>query len=116
MENTTTYPTQPSPEGFFYENENEASQEILTRVYDNGSIVKQVKLPKCGKLAVIRSLKAKATTEIRRFMGGDADKYEVAVVTTAATLDGNKMTIEEIEELPLKDFQLLLSMCGELNF
>jgi len=110
------YPTAPNADGFYYDNAGDELNGVATRRYENGSKVKSVVLPECGKTAVIRSLKAKDTKEIARFMNKDPEAYMMAAVTVAVTLNGEKQPIEVIAELPLKDYNLLMEMNGDLNF
>lgn len=111
-----TYPTTPDADGFFTANEDDASMNILTKNYDNGNIVKQATLPKSKQVAVVRELIAADTKDVSRFMDKDPEKYQMASITAATTLDGNKQPIEVIEKMKMSDYNILISMYQDLNF
>ena len=118
MENTaqnTTYPTVLNEEGFFFENADDHELGIHTKIYPNKSKVKQTKIS-TGINACVRSLKAKDSSEMTRLMDKDKDRYLMAMITVATTFDGTKLPIEDVENLSMKDYQLLMGMCSELNF
>lgn len=113
---TVVYPTAQDAEGFYFESADDQDAGISTKVYENGSRVKQCKLPVSGKMAVIRELRAKDTKEISRFMNKDAEKYQMAAITVALTLDGSKVPYELVESMLLKDYNRVMSMYSDLNF
>jgi hypothetical protein len=115
-ENTKVYPLQPDAEGFYFEDAGDEELDITTKLYDNGAKVKKILLPSCGKLAIVRSLKAKDSKLIARFTAGDQEKYLMASVTVATTLDGAALPFEKFEDLSLKDYTRLCSMNNDLNF
>jgi hypothetical protein len=115
-ETEVTYPTEPNAEGFYYENAEDAAMEILTKVYENENMIKQTTLPKTKQVAVVRELSGKDQKEISRFMGKDPERYQLAALTVATTLDGQRQPIEVIEKLKMKDFSRVMSMYQDLNF
>ena len=115
-ETTVSFPTTPDAEGFYYENQADQEQGITTKVYENDSKVKRAMLPGCKKLALVRELRATDTKEIRRFMDSDKEKYELAAITVATTLDGEKQPFEVIGALKMKDYTRVSSMYSDLNF
>jgi hypothetical protein len=78
--------------------------------------IKQAFLPGCKKTAIIRELLAKDTKDISRFMDKDTEKYQVAAIAVATTLNGEKQPLEVIENVKMKDFNLLMGMYQDLNF
>lgn len=103
-------------DGFDYTNEDEKALGILTKKYDNGSIVKKAILPHSRQEAQVRMLKAKESIDVSRNMGKDPEKYQLALIAVSTSIDGKKAIIEEIQELSFKDYQLLILMNNELNF
>ncbi len=116
MQENTLSNDLPFDDGFMYASEDEKSLGIQTKTYDNGSIVKKVKLPHSKRDALVRMLKAKESVEVSRNMDKDPEKYQMAVITASTTLDGKKAIIEEVKELSFKDYQILMLMNNELNF
>ena len=111
-----SYPTAPDTDGYFIETADDAELEIFTKVHTNGNKVKKVKLPSCGKEAIVRELTGKDTKEITRFMGKDTERYQMASITVATTIDGVKQPIEIFESMKLKDLNRILSIHSDLNF
>lgn len=110
------FPTLPDAEGYYYENQTDLEMGITTKVYENGNKIKSTVLPACGKTAVIRELLARDSKDVARFMDKDPEKYQMASITVATTLDGEKQPIEVIAVLKMKDYSRLLSMYQDLNF
>ncbi|SHN45935.1 hypothetical protein [Chitinophaga sp. CF418] len=110
------YPTTTDADGFFFADEADAEMKIYTKVYDNGNKIKKTTLPTSGKIAVVRELIAKETKDVARFMDKDAERYQMAGVAVATTLDGSRVAFEVIEMLKWKDYQRLLAMHTDLNF
>jgi hypothetical protein len=110
------YPTCPDADGFYYESEEDKTLGILTKIYENGSKVKQAVLPQCGKTAVVRELTAKETKDIQRYMGNDKDAFLMSAITVATTIDGEKQPFEFFDGLKMKDYNRVMSMYGDLNF
>ncbi len=115
---TIIYPTTPEADadGFFIQNEDDAANNVFTKVYENGNKVKKTELPVSKKTAIVRELIGRDTIELSRYMNGKQERYNTAMITMAATIDGVKKTYEEIDDLKMKDYQALLALCGELNF
>ena len=115
-ENVLTYPTPPDVDGFFYESEDDFSQDIFTKIYPNGNKIKKTLLPHCKKEAIIRELIARETKEVARYMNKDPEKYQLACITVSLSLNGEKQPIEDIENLKMKDFTRIMGMYQDLNF
>ena len=113
---TKIYPTQPDADGYYFEDESDEGAGIKTKVYENGNKIKTVVLPSSSKTVVVRELIGKDTKEVSRFMGGDQERYPMAIATVATTIDGTKQIFEYFEQLKMKDYTLILSMCKDLNF
>jgi len=116
MEEIRNYPTLPDTDGFFIESEDDETLDVFTKVYDNGNKIKRAVLPACGKTAVVRELLGKDTIEIKRFTGDNLDNYQMAAVTVATTVDGNRQPYEYYEVMKLKDYSRLAAMFQSLNF
>jgi hypothetical protein len=63
-----------------------------------------------GKTAKMRPLKGKDIRMVQRLMGGDESKFVFAAISQAVTIDGNPITIEELDEMPMGDVMPLMSM------
>lgn len=110
-----TFPTEKDVNGFFFESAEDEEMNIRTAVYENGSKVKQSVLSN-GKTAVVRELKGKDSIQISRLMGKDKERYSSASITLATKIDGMEYVIEDIENLKMKDYNLLVAMNSDLNF
>jgi len=110
------YPTAPDAEGFYFKDTEDEEQAIFSKDYPNGNKIKKTNLPSSGLEAVVRELLGKDTKEITRHMDKDTERYQMAAITAATTIGGNKQTFEFFENMKLKDFNRLLSMYQDLNF
>ncbi|MCM5528967.1 hypothetical protein [Parasegetibacter sp. NRK P23] len=110
------YPTTPNENGDFFESLEDEEMGIQTHSYENGSKVKKCKLPASGFDVVVRQLRGKDSKMITRFTNGDAEKYQMAAMTIATTVNGKNETMEFYEELYMKDFATIMAMVGDLNF
>lgn len=108
------YPTTADENGFYYDSAEDEALGILTKEYDNGNKIKGVTLS-TGEKAVMRMLKAKDTKDISRFMDKDPERYQHAAITVATTFDEKRKTIEDIENMWMRDFNKLMSMYQDLN-
>lgn len=111
------YPTSPDDKGFFYVNENEETQGILTKAYENGSETKMTILSN-GSKAVIRKLRGRDFVETKKLVNGDNSlDFETANMATAVTIDGKQQPPEYyLDDLFQSDYALLMIAYGSLNF
>jgi phosphoribosylamine-glycine ligase len=114
-EETINYPTKPDAEGWFVNDEDEAQEKIQTRVYDNNNTVKRVTLSN-GKIATVRETIGKDMKQITMLMNKDQSKYQLAAITVATTIDGEKQTLEYFEAMKTKDLSKIMLMSAVLNF
>lgn len=105
--------TNQDPEWFF-ETDDEKESGIETKKYDNGSILKRVKLSD-GRVAVCRRLKGFDMQEITRQMAGKAENYQNAVMARSITIDEQKIVVDDITQVWMDDYTLLLSIAS-INF
>ena len=110
------YPTVPDADGFYVENKQDQDFAIYTKVYDNENRVKRCKLPRSGKIAILRELTAIDQARITRFMGEDPERYQMAAITVATKFDGEDLPIEDVAGLKMKDYVVLAAMYQALNF
>ena len=64
-----------------------------------------------GRVAVIRKGKGRDAMKAQRVSGTDISKFFPALMAELVIIDGNKMVMEEFEDLELQDF---LTIQGEL--
>ncbi len=96
------------------ESESDRLFEIETKRYENGQILKRCKLSD-GRVAESRRLKGNDGRQIKRLTDGKEEEYQSAVVVMCVTIDGKKVTIEEIQDLWLDDYTKLI-MLASANF
>lgn len=113
--NAQTFPTAPDENGYFFESQQDQEGEIRTKVYDNDNKTKTITLRK-GQVAVMRELTGKDTKHVQRFMNQDQEKYTMAGIAVATSIDGKPETFEFFEALKWKDTNRLIIMFGDLNF
>jgi hypothetical protein len=110
------YPTIPDENGYFFENADDDADGIFTKVYANGNKVKKTTLPASKAVAIVHELLGKDTKEIAKFMDKDPEKYQMASVTVATTIDEKRQTFEFYERMKMKDYNRILAMYQDLNF
>lgn len=122
MEQEVKYPTQPTTDGWYTENETDAAFEILTKEYENGSLVKKVTLKK-GKLkgseVIIRELKANDSDAVSRMVKGSKNveqDYSRLTLFKASNLAELGLVVEDIADLAASDYNKLNVMNASLNF
>jgi hypothetical protein len=72
---------------------------------------KTITLPS-GRVAEIARLKGKHIREAMRLAGGDESLLSFAMVALATRIDGNPITIEELDEMESEDLLPLLGALG----
>lgn len=77
--------------------------------------MKEFTLPS-GKTATIREGKGKDSQLALRMCNGDSSKYLSALMSVLCEIEGKKIVMEDIEELPLKDYNSLMAEFTDLNF
>jgi hypothetical protein len=70
------------------------------------SEVQEIILPS-GKKAIIGAFKGKHIREATRIADGDSDKMIFALISITTTIDGNKVLIEDLDEMPGTDVMKL---------
>lgn len=103
----------PEPDWKF---EDDADKEmgIETKRYPNGQVLKRCKLSD-GREAVARRLKGNDGREVSRLTAGEQDKYRVAIAAMCVTVNGEKVTPEEIDDLWFDDVTRI-TMLASINF
>ncbi len=112
-----TYPTEPDKDGFYYKTEEEQTAGILTRDYENGASVKQVKL-KNNQVAIIRKLRGRDFVETKKtFRDDNTLDFETVNMAQAIEIDGKKQPPEfYLDDLFQADYVTLAAAFNELNF
>lgn len=115
--NKEIFPTEPNEEGFFYQNEEEKSNGILTKKYDNGSEVKNLNL-RDGRKAVVRKLRGRDFVETKKRMQNDPNgDFETINMSVATTIDGKAEPPEfYLDDLFQDDYAKLMIAFSSLNF
>lgn len=73
-------------------------------------------LPICKKNATVLRAKGKHTVEANRLMDGDPHLYLPAMMAVTTRIDGNRVTLEELLELDIADYNAIMEPCNDLNF
>jgi hypothetical protein len=79
------------------------------------NIAKEFTLPS-GKKVVIFKGKGKHATEAIKVMGGDSSKYLNALISQLVEIDGQKVVMEDLEELDLQDYMKIQAEFADQNF
>lgn len=108
-----TNETQKEPK-WFYEDDTDKELGIETLVSDGGNKSKRCTLTD-GRIAVVQRLKARDLKMIRRQMGGEADKFQEAVIAASVTINNEKVIIEEMDDIWMDDYTKILAMAS-INF
>lgn len=69
-----------------------------------------------GEKCVIRAGKGKHMKNAQRIAGTDKSAYMGALLAQLVTIDGEKITAEELEEYPLKDYMKMMAVFSDVNF
>jgi hypothetical protein len=69
-----------------------------------------------GRTAVIRKGKGRDAIKAQRISGTDSAKYFAALMAELVTVDGNKMVMEDFEELDLQDYMTIQVELAGANF
>lgn len=105
---------------WFFENDTDKTAGIETVKYENGNIAKRVKLS-TGQYAVARELKGKDMKKVQQISKGNQEDYLPALMITSVHLEdeaGKKenITLEELDEMRGKDYNLIQTIAAEINF
>lgn len=76
---------------------------------------KEFTLPS-GKKAVIYPGKGKHATNAIKICGEDMSLYLPALMSQLVEIDGNRIVLEDLEEMPLQDFMMLQGEFADQNF
>lgn len=110
---TKSYPFATSDE-FYFESEEDETLGIETAHYDNGSSVKKAKLSD-GRIAKCRRLKGRDQRLIQRLIANDKDKYQLALMSVAITIDDKPVVMEDFENLWMNDYTVCMGL-SLINF
>ena len=69
-----------------------------------------------GRIAEIKEGKGKHAKAALRQMDGDSSNYLPAIMAQLVTIDCKPVVMEDLDELPLRDFQALMSEVSDGNF
>lgn len=69
-----------------------------------------------GRVAVIKVGKGRDAMAAQKVAGTDISKYFPALMAQLVTIDGNKLVMEDFEELPLQDYLTLQGELAGANF
>lgn len=78
-------------------------------------IDKQFELPS-GKKATIKKGKGKHSMRATKMAGGDPGKIVPCIIQLLVLIDGERVTVEDLEEMDLKDYMSLMSEFSGVNF
>ena len=124
MEEKIIYPTTSNEEGWFIEDEGDASFEILTKEYENGNLVKKFTIKRGknkGKEVVIRELMGKDMDDIQKVLKGEKEgerenKYMQYAMFKASNLGELNIMPEDIPNMHASDYNRLNIANASLNF
>jgi hypothetical protein len=69
-----------------------------------------------GKTATIKQGKGKDALKAQKLCAGDSDKYLQILMSLLVKIDGQNITLEDLEDLPLNDFSKVQVKFSEINF
>lgn len=72
---------------------------------------KELKLPS-GKVAIMRDFKGKDVREAQRLSEGDPGKLLFGIIAITTTIDGNPVTLEDLDEMNGQDVFMLYGQFG----
>jgi len=109
------YPLATS-DGFFFEDETNEALKIESKTYDNGKPVMRVTISD-GTVCILRQLTAREMEiNVKRLCGDNKEHVEFAMVSVATKFGEEVKTIEEIMDMPGKDFINLKVANSQINF
>lgn len=97
-----------------YETDDDKDLGIETQRYENGQIMKRVKLSD-GRYAVARRLKGRDANSVRRITAGDEGKYSEAIAVQCIKIDDKALVIEDLADMWMDDYQSIMSI-ATINF
>ncbi len=101
-------------EGFFFANHDEREYDILTNRLPNGEFIKLVELPRSKKIAIVRKLTEKEFDSCIQ-LTNNVHNALTLVLTLACTFDDKGVSIDEIEQMHIKDHFVLVFAYSQLN-
>lgn len=69
-----------------------------------------------GRLVIIRAGKGRDSVMAMRVSAGVGEKYVGALMAQLCTVAGKKITMEDMEDLPLRDYTAIQTQFAEINF
>lgn len=105
---------QPDEKKWVFESEEDKLLGIETWQGATGEKEKRVSLSD-GRTAVARRLKGKDAHFVQRHTDGNPEKFQDAIMALCITIDGEKIIMEELEEMWYDDFTKLQAIAA-INF
>lgn len=113
------YPTTTDADGFYYEDEVDEARDIQTKEYENGNLIKKVKLSR-GKVAIVRELMSSDVSKAYQLAGAknkEDRRVVAAMISLAVTIDEKPVMMEDVlDTMKAKDYMRLASANAALNF
>lgn len=69
-----------------------------------------------GKMCVVREGRGKHMKNAQRIAGTDKSAYMGALMSLLVKIDDESVTMEELEELPLRDYMKMMAVFTDVNF
>jgi len=79
---------------------------------NNSFPIEEIELTKLGKTAKCIEAKGKHIREAQRLSGEESDKLIFALIAVCTTIDGRKLTVEEVDEMHSADVFKLMAKFG----
>lgn len=121
MANSKVNGTDITKPEWFFENSDDELMQVETKVYENGNKVKRVKLS-TGKYAQARELTGKDMRKVDQISGGKKDEYLPALMITSTVITDEAggitigITMEELDDMKGKDYNMIKTLATMLNF
>lgn len=109
-----TYP-KPTSDGFFFEDAANETLGIESKEYENGKIVRRVKLSN-GQTAIVRELTGREINQGVQRLATTKEDYQVAMMAIATTIDQKQIVMEDLLEMRGRDFTRLQVANAQVNF
>lgn len=87
----------------------------MNEVNEVDNVIKVIELS-TGSKAEILTGKGKHAQKALQITGGDQSKYLGALMAQLVLIDGKPVVMEDLEEMPLKDYMAISEAFSEQNF
>jgi hypothetical protein len=115
LDQEIVYP-KPTEDGYFYEDDTDEALNIETKTYENGRQVKRVVLSD-KSIAIVRELNGAEMEGVSKAINKKEEgKYLMAVCMFATTINGGKVTMDELEQMRGRDYNRIRTACATINF